>query len=145
MSWGTKIAVLYIGFVALIITLVVISMNQKVDLVSKDYYSQEVKYQERIDATNNANAGEKQITFRANPEHVVFTYNAALLTKDFSGEIYFLRPSDAEKDLHIKMSPDMDGMQSVEVSQLSHGMYKLQLSWTINGKKYFHEDVVFIK
>ena len=145
MNWGIKITALYIGFVGLILTLVIISMNQKVDLVSKDYYSQEIKYQDRIDATQNANEATKQITFTRADKKIIFDYEPNILCKDFSGEIYFFRPSDSDKDWKIKMNPDVDGVQIIDVSSLTHGMYKLQISWLSSGKKYYKEDVVFIK
>ena len=47
-SWGTKIATLYIGFVGLIILMVSMSMRQRVDLVSEDYYNRELAYQDKI-------------------------------------------------------------------------------------------------
>ena len=46
--------VFYIGSVGLILTLVFMSYGQKVELVSADYYAQELKFQDKIDATNNA-------------------------------------------------------------------------------------------
>jgi hypothetical protein len=55
-SWGIKIAMLYCGFVALIIIMVSMAMNQKIDLVSKDYYEQELNYQKKIDKTNRSHA-----------------------------------------------------------------------------------------
>ncbi|MGZ3942295.1 MAG: FixH family protein [Bacteroidia bacterium] len=145
MSWGIKIATLYLGFVGLIITLVVISMNQKVDLVSKDYYAQEINFQQKIDATKNANAAKGQIMIKTNNEYVVFEYDPSLMSKDLKGEINFFRPSDAEKDMKVQMNPDIDGMQTVPINKMSHGMYKVQMSWSSGGKNYFHEDVVFIK
>ena len=42
MNFGVKITVLYLSFVALILTLVFMSFSQKVELVSKDYYAQEI-------------------------------------------------------------------------------------------------------
>ncbi|MGZ3862162.1 MAG: FixH family protein [Bacteroidia bacterium] len=145
MSWGVKITALYLGFVGLIITLVVISMNQKVDLVSKDYYAQEINFQQKIEATKNANAAEGHIVIKTNNEYVVFEYDPAVLGKNFKGEINFFRPSDADKDLKVQMNPDIDGMQTVPIGKMSHGMYKVQMSWVSDGKNYFHEDVVFIK
>ena len=55
MNWGTRIIIMYVGFVALIITLVVVSMRQQVDLVTPDYYAKELKYQTNIDKTKNYN------------------------------------------------------------------------------------------
>ena len=52
-GWGTKITLLYLAFVVLIVTLVTKSMHQTFDLVSGDYYNQELKYQDVIDASKN--------------------------------------------------------------------------------------------
>jgi len=41
MNWGLKITLLYVGFVAMILTLVFKASGEKVDLVTKDYYAQE--------------------------------------------------------------------------------------------------------
>ena len=49
MNWGNKIMLSFSVFVAIIITMVVVSMKQDVFLVSEDYYDKEVKYQNQID------------------------------------------------------------------------------------------------
>ncbi|MBK6834853.1 MAG: FixH family protein [Bacteroidetes bacterium] len=54
MSWGVRITALYLACVALIVTLVFVSANQDIELESKDYYAQELKYQKN-DALNNSN------------------------------------------------------------------------------------------
>jgi hypothetical protein len=38
-SWGYKIAALYIGFVLLVLFMVFMAMQQKIELVSPDYYA----------------------------------------------------------------------------------------------------------
>ncbi len=43
MNWGYRVALLYISFAGLIIFLVTKSVNEKVDLVTPDYYAQELK------------------------------------------------------------------------------------------------------
>ena len=56
MNWGYKILIVYIVFIAGIVTLVYKSSVQNQDLVVNDYYDQELKYQDKIDAvlrTNN--------------------------------------------------------------------------------------------
>jgi hypothetical protein len=53
MNFGVKITALYLGFVALILTLVFMSFGQKVELVSKDYYAQEIAFQDKINSINN--------------------------------------------------------------------------------------------
>ena len=44
MSWGYKIMFLYLGFVAMILTLVVMSMQQDIHLVSENYYEKEQNF-----------------------------------------------------------------------------------------------------
>ena len=57
-SWGTGIWAVYGLFVLMILGLVGMSIVQKIDLVSDDYYEQEIRYQGKIDKINNA----KQLT-----------------------------------------------------------------------------------
>ena len=54
MSWGYKILGVYLVFVTGIVFLVIKSSNQKVDLVTKDYYEQELMYQDKINETARA-------------------------------------------------------------------------------------------
>jgi hypothetical protein len=52
MSWGTKIAFLYLSFATMIGVMVYKSVTQSVDLVAPNYYEQELKYQDKIDGIN---------------------------------------------------------------------------------------------
>jgi len=145
MGWGSKIAFLYLGFVALISTLVFTSMRNPEELVDKDYYAQELKFQQRIDAMKNANGLANAINYSVNGHQVLVHYPAELVSGDFSGEIIFFRPSDASRDFKFLMQPGKDGRQILEGKALVHGLYKMQMNWQQNGKKYFIEGVIFIQ
>ena len=60
MNWGWKITLLYISFAAGILTLVFLSINQKIDLVDKNYYERELVHQSRLDQQKNYAALEKK-------------------------------------------------------------------------------------
>jgi hypothetical protein len=51
MSWGYKILIFYGLFVGMMAALVIGSYQHKVNLVSKDYYEMELKYQDVIDGS----------------------------------------------------------------------------------------------
>ena len=53
-NWGYKITVFYLVFIAGIMYLVIQSSRQKMDLVTTDYYAQELKYQDKIDQSKRA-------------------------------------------------------------------------------------------
>jgi hypothetical protein len=144
-SWGYKITALYVSFVVLIVTMVFISMQQNVELESKDYYAQELKYQQRINAVENANRLTKSIRYEVHGRTVEITYPQEVYKGDFSGEITFFRPSDASKDFKVNMTPSTDGLQSINSSRFERGSYKMQLSWKKDGKQFFKEEVIFIQ
>ena len=60
-NWGYKILFVYILFVSGIMFLVFQSSKQKIDLVTEDYYEQEIKYQERIEQMKRANALSEKV------------------------------------------------------------------------------------
>ena len=144
MNFGVKITILYLSFVALILTLVILSYGQKVELVSKDYYAQELKYQDKLDAINNANALTSSMDHRVEGSSILLSINPELMSADFSGTINFFRPSDSSKDVQLKMN-FLNDQQIINTSKLQHGTYKMQLTWKSNGKNFFKEDVIFIE
>ncbi|MBL7894912.1 MAG: FixH family protein [Bacteroidia bacterium] len=145
MSWGFRITILYLSFVALIVTLVVLCYGQKVELVSKDYYRQELQYQDRIDAINNANAATHTINHAVEANGVLLTASAEFMQAGFEGMVNFFRPSDSSKDFKTELKFDADGKQMITGDKLEKGLYKMQLSWQSGGKNYFKEQVITIK
>lgn len=144
MNFGGKIVVLYLSFVGLILTLVFMSYGQKVELVSTDYYAQEINFQQKINATNNEKSlSGASISHVINGNSVILKIDSALLSNDFKGTATFFRPSDSSRDLSFKMN-FVNNEQIIEAKELIHGAYKLQLSWTSNQKNYFKEEVIFI-
>jgi hypothetical protein len=94
MSWGYRITFLYLGFVGIIITLVTISSQNKEELVAKDYYAQELLYQNKLNAINNEKQLDKSITHEVTDASII-------LTSPFEkskGTIQFFCPSDSKND-----------------------------------------------
>jgi len=143
-SWGTKIAMLYISFVLLIIFMVVLSMNQKIELVSKDYYAQELVYQNKIDEMNNANALSESVESTITLEGLTLTFPKNFKSSKVNGTVLFFRPSDASKDYKTTVVLNDNLQQNISKNNLSSGMYKMQLSWSANDKNYFIEKVIVI-
>lgn len=144
LSWSYRITILYLGFVAIILTLVVIAGRNKEELVAPDYYAQELKYQERIDAANNADALTETIEHNVDEKQITLQIPLTLVTKDFKGEISFFCPSDSKKDKQFIMNFDSDGKQLIPKKLLQKGVYKMRLSWSSSGKKYFKENTISI-
>ena len=143
MSWGSKITVLYLGFVALILSLVFMSVKQKVELVTPDYYKQELNYENRIAALNNYEGLTEKIIVSNENKKVTIRFPQISGTKKFSGEIIFFRPADSAKDITMKLETDEEGKQVIENKKLERGLYKIQISWKQDGKEFYFEDSLF--
>ena len=54
MNWGKSIILAFVLFAGFIATLVVVCVREDISLVSKDYYKEELLYQDQIQRLNNA-------------------------------------------------------------------------------------------
>lgn len=144
MNWGTKITIVYSAFVALIVSMVFISSNHKSELVAKDYYAQELKYQEKIDAVENEKKLQTSIDYKIENDSLILSFPLENVNSDFSGELFFYCPSDASKDVKLNLSFDKNGLQKISKAILNKGIYKMCISWNNNNTKYYKEQVITI-
>lgn len=143
MNWGKKITIAYLGFVALIVTMVIISVRQKVDLVSADYYAKELNYQSDLNKLNNAKALSTQLKCVVVDNALQIHFPAEHSTSSISGKIFVYKPSDDKSDKTLNINTT-DGVQVIPTSNFSKGMYKIIVDWSADGKEFQAENVVVI-
>lgn len=139
MSWGSRIAVLYGGFVILIAILVIGSMRQSFDLVAPDYYGQEIKYQNVIDAGKNQSELSTAVALTTNTNSIVFQFPPELQGKTLSGTLHFYSPVNASWDKNFPLTVEKNTM-TVNRSELRNTTYTVKMSWETEGKKYYQES-----
>ena len=137
-NWGTKVAMLYGGFVALIVILVTMSMKQDFQLVSKDYYEQEIKYQEIIDAGKNQAALSTPVIFKANEQELTIVLPAEFSDQVVKGKIVFYAPADAKFDTGFELLLQNNTM-IIPREKLHSVNYKVKINWEAENKKYYQE------
>lgn len=138
-NWGAKVAILYLSFVALIVTLVVSSMHQKFDLVSKDYYKQEIEYQRVIDASKNQAALSAPVAITKSGNEVIVNFPQDFKNKSISGTIQFYSPIDASMDKQFNIAA-LNNSMAINDKELRKTKYKVKLSWQADGKNYYQES-----
>jgi hypothetical protein len=143
-SWGYKITILYVGFVGLIVCMVSMAMRQKVDLVSKDYYDQELKFQDKINKSNAANALAEPLTWEVRQGSILFRFPSQFAGKKISGNVYFFRPSDANMDKTISLPISTSLEKDISTRQLARGLYKIQVDWEVDKEAYYNEGIIQI-
>lgn len=141
-SWGTGIWVLYGSFVLMMVTMVGMSVVQKIDLVTDDYYAEEIKYQGKIDKVRNAGQLAVPLTWEVTPTEIKVSYPSAL--KNISGFIYFYCPSDNRKDFKLPVKTDLQLIQHIPTQNIPSGRYRIQFDWQANGTGYWNEGIINI-
>ena len=144
MSWGIRITVLYMSFVTLILSLVYITTKNKDELESKDYYRQELDYQNKIEAMQNANNLLSPIDYEIKQKEIIITVPQELRSSGFKGEVFLFKPSDSSKDLIIGFVPDANGSAKISSNKIEPGVYKMKVTIHSNSKKYIKEEVINI-
>ena len=145
MSWGYKIAILYIGFVVMILTLVVMSLNQDIQMVTENYYEKEQNYSTQVQSSFNSESltTPLQIDYQSNSKKIQLQF-----PKDFAaieGVVQFYRPSNAKKDFAVDIELDSNNLQWIEVDELISGLWKVKVDWKANGKAFFDEKQVVVQ
>ena len=136
MSWGNKLIIVFVVFASLMATLVYKATQTKFELVSKDYYQDELRYQDKIDgAANAALTGPSSIEVK--DELILLQFPDAQKNANITGEAWFYCSVDATKDKRIALNVDSAGIQSIEKKRLQKGDYQVKISYEINEKKYY--------
>jgi hypothetical protein len=139
MNWGLRIVLVYLGFIAMILTLVVKARSEKIELVTPDYYAQEIVYQQRIEALTNANALSDTLKVTATKEWVTVELPPECLGQIENGMLRFYRPSDASLDQSQAFTTESSVIVQNTRSNLPSGLYVVQCSWRTNNKAYYME------
>lgn len=135
MNWGTRIVIAFICFVGVIVTLVTISMRQDVSLVAKDYYVQELAYQDQIERIENKNRMDIQPTVELNAGQV----ELSIKNLDLEGTVHFFRPSNSKLDKKYILQLDQNGKQAFSALDFEKGLWKVKINWSSEGKEYYSE------
>jgi hypothetical protein len=143
MNWGNRILLLYLAFVALIITLVVFSFSQKVDLVSPDYYARELNFEsDIIKMKNEAALVEKPKVILSN-EQLQISFPTAFKDKKITGTVLVYKPSDANED-YTQAIDCINGVLVIAMQDFTAGMRKVKISWKVDSLYYLTESVIVI-
>lgn len=137
-GWGWKIAILYAGFMAMIITLVTASSHQKIDLVSKDYYKDEIAYQDVLNASKNQALLTANPEIHANGSEVVIEFPADVAKQALKGNVNFYAAVNKEWDKDFAISVT-DNKMVIPRNALHNIVYQLRISYSADGKQYYYE------
>jgi hypothetical protein len=145
-NWGTKITIAYLLFVAGILFLVMQSSRQKIDLVTPDYYEQEIRYQERIDQSRRADALPGKLTVMVSGDSLFIRFPEEQAGKMITGKVWVYFPADESLDVKVDIDT-RDGLQQLVMpsNRKRTGMSVVKTTWTCDGIDYYTENILSAK
>lgn len=146
MNWGKGITITIILFVSFIMYLVFTCIKQTdINLVSADYYEQEIAYQQVIDKKNNLEKlGGKPIITVISPQQLVLDMSGLTSWDQSIGNIYMFRPSNPSLDQRFDISLDDEGKQVLMMDRMASGKWIAKISWSRLGTEYYYEQTVMV-
>ena len=144
MNWGYKLLVVFAAFGAMMSYMVYRCVKTPVNLVSTEYYRDELAYQDVIDGRKKADALSGKIELRQEGSFISFRFPAEIRGLKSDGTIRFYCPADAAKDRNVALSLNPDGTQLVSTRAISPGHYVVKISWESNHSRYYIEEPLIV-
>ena len=139
-NWGTGIIFVYSGFVVFMLGMVYLCTRQHFDLVTPDYYEQELKFQQVIDGQQNEKLLGKATKVVVGENDVTVTIPMERF--DGEGSVMFYRPDNAKFDVIIPFNTG--NSVTLPLDKLKEGIYKVKSSWKHEGKPYYNEQTLYV-
>ena len=136
-SWPSVIVGAVTAVFLAVVFFIFFSLRNRVELVAPDYYAQSLQHQDHLDAVRRAS----RLTPRplVNLEGNVVRIQVAS-HPGATGSVYLYRPSDAKLDQTLEVALDTEGRQSLDLSGLAAGLWRIQVRWTYSNETFLVEQ-----
>lgn len=140
--WPWGIAGFLTGFACLVAGFGVFAARQHFDLVRVDYYEEELRYQDRIDALSRGREAGKgaTLTLDGAGRGLSVRLPAGAGSDGAAGRLHLYRPSDASLDRQLALSPGRDGVQHCDLAGMKAGFWRARLTWREGSEEFMQES-----
>jgi hypothetical protein len=143
MNWGTGIVISFILFITMIFIFIYLGSREPSDLVTEDYYAQELAYEDVIRAKNMVSPFADSILLTKAEQSITLVI-PTMYVRGAEGTVHFYRPSDAQLDQLYELDTDVQGHQLFDMSRFTSGKYVVKVSWQKNGTSYYWENDLYL-
>ncbi|MEJ8842783.1 FixH family protein [Lacibacter sp. H375] len=145
LNWGHKITLAFSAFVVFMFVMVYKSMKTDFQLVTKEYYKDELAYQQVIDGTNRANKLSSSVEVTQLNNELIIQLPAEMKGKTISGNIWLYCSSDDKKDRRLELTVDENGKQVIDSKNMMPANYLLKVTWKAEELNYYNEQRLELK
>jgi hypothetical protein len=144
--WPWAVLLTLLLFFSGTVSLVVMACSQKVELVNQNYYAQGLKYERQIQRLRRTQrlAAPATLAYDLDRQSITFCLPPDQGHFPATGTIQLYRPSAAGQDRQIELRLDNRGSQTLDAASLSHGLWKVRVTWRVAGLEYYLDQRLVI-
>lgn len=137
--WPVSIIAFFTVAIVGCVVFVVFCNLHPTDLVAKDYYEQELRFQGQLDRMNRANAlaGQASVLYTADRKQITVSIPGVQGSSGVVGKVELYRPSSAGLDRMVALEVDGEGHQVIDATKLAPGLWNVKVTWVAGGQDYF--------
>ena len=142
-NWGTGIVIAFIVFIGFIMFLVISMMTDDAfdyDLVTEEYYKEELAFQEEIDAETNASLLSENIVINRVDEGLLVIFPKNFEFDKIEGTIFVYRPSNKSLDFNISLNKLSSNKILIPENRLVEGRWNISVSWKYDTVNYLFRN-----
>jgi hypothetical protein len=143
-NWGLKIALVYGVFVMGIMYMVFLSSKQNRDLVSDNYYAEELAYQKVIDQSSKTASLQSQVEISTTENRVQVSLPKEFEHTSILGSWTLYYAANQKKDIMGSFQTSAAAF-SIDIPKDSKGNYLLKLNWKSKKEEYYFEKNIFLQ
>jgi len=127
-------------------TFIAFCSRHPADLISSNYYEEEVRYQGQIDRLQHTQqrAQFASVTYDATTKLITISLPPDQSRAKPSGQIQLYRPSAMNLDRQLKLELNPNGVQTLDAAALLPGLWKVRVSWALDNRDYFIDQKLVI-
>jgi len=144
-NWGTGIVLVLAIFLTGMITLVIISSSQELNLVTPDYYPKGIDYQTQIDKENRANGLEKGIKFSQSNNSIFLVFPGIDSLNQASGKILLFYPRSSKFDKEYEISLNDTLTHIISKDSIMKGRCIIKVDFMVDSLDYFQEKELMLR
>ncbi|MCR8668531.1 FixH family protein [Aestuariibaculum sp. M13] len=143
-NWGTGIALAFVAFISFIMYFIItMSVDKKYnhDLVTEDYYGQELEFQNDLNKENNAKNLAQNITYNISAEGLIINFPSDLDYTKITGKVFLYRPSNKQFDFETPISLSNHNLL-IPDKRLLDGRWNIKVDWKYNENSYLYKKEI---
>ena len=137
-SWGHGIVIALGSFIAFILFMIFLFPNgqQNSEMITENYYEEELAYQKIIDAKNNADLLPEKPKYYQDPSGIKVIFPEDINNGNSKFTIDLHRADDQKLDVKREIKLDGKNTLFIPANILVKGNYVLRTMWTTNNKNF---------